>query len=444
MNRRLFIGKTTATTAGMALGLHGIHCSAAAPVKPALLGGPRSFEGAWPSWPIYDHTEESELTAVLHSKKWGRLGGEKTAKFEAEHSEMYGAKHTLAVTSGTAALYTMLGALDIGPGDEIIIPPYTFIATYNVVTLNYALPVFADSDIESFQMDPSEIEKHINANTKAIVPVHIGGLPADLDRIGTIALKHNIPVLEDACQAHLAEWKGKCVGNYGLAGAFSFQATKNLNSGEGGAIITNDTAFYERCFSFHHQGQSANTAALEPGTGTRGSNLRITEFQSALLSAQMKRLAEQTNLRHSNALYLNEMMEKIEGITPARIYRGVTKGAFHLYMFRYNKDRFSGLSREKFLKALKAEDIPCSAGYGSLPDSSYIQSLAVNKYYRRIYGEKRMSEWLEQIKCPKNLQLTGEAVWLFQNTLLGSRQDMEKIVEAVAKIKRYAGELNKM
>ena len=442
--RRDFISTASLAGAGLAVGLPSVACSSGGNLaKPAILGGPKAFTGKWMGWPVVDQVEEKELLEVLKSGRWCRLGNKTAPRFEEEYQKLTGAKHALGLSSGTNALYTMLGALNIGPGDEVIIPPYTFIATYNVVVLHYALPVFVDSDIESFQIDPNKIETAISDRTRGIMPVHIGGSPADLDKILEVAGKHKIPVIEDACQAHLAEWKGKCVGNWGLGGAFSFQASKNLNSGEGGAIITNDEGFSKDCYSFHHQGQGANSASLEPGTGTRGSNLRISEFHAGLLLAQMTRVVEQANRRSENADYLTKMLRQIPGIKPAKLYKGVTKSAYHLYMFRYDKEKFAGMDRAKFLKALQSEGIPCSNGYGKMNRDTYVTDLAKNKHYLKVYGEKTMKDWLERIQCPENDKLTDQAVWFTQTMLLGSKTDMEQIAEAIRKIQKNAAQISK-
>ncbi len=445
IKRREFINITSVAGLGVGLGVPSIACAINnKSIKPVLLGGPQTYTGSWPVWPIFDQVEREELLNVLNSGEWCRLGSKTAPRFEDEFRKLTEAKYAFGVSSGTSALYTMLGALNIGPGDEVIIPPYTFIATYNVVVLNYALPIFVDTDIESFQIDASKIESSITDNTKVIMPVHVGGSPADIDRIMDIAEKHKIPVIEDACQAHLAEWKGKSVGNWGLGGAFSFQASKNLNSGEGGAIITNDETFIQSCYSFHHQGQGSNAASLEPGTGTRGSNLRITEFQAAILLAQMTRLVEQAKRRSENAGYLTKMLKEIPGVTPAKLYNGVTRSAYHLYMFRYDKEKFAGMDRAKFLKALNAEGIPCSKGYNSLSKSEYVTNLAKNKHYLNIYGTKTMNDWVERISCPQNDRLCKqEAVWFYQTMLLGTKTDMEQIAEAIKKISMNAVEISK-
>lgn len=445
--RRTFIGAVSAASAGIALSPGSILANNSMRSfndgKPAILGGSKAVTGGFPGWPMYDNVEAKGLLDVLYSSMWGRLGGPVTPRFEEAHSKLYGSKHSLGVTSGTSALYTMLGALGIGPGDEVIIPVYTFIATYNVVVLHYALPVIVDMDPESFQIDPKKIEAAITKNTKAIMPVHIGGTPADLDAIVAIGKKHNIPVIEDACQAHLAEWKGKKVGNWGLGGGFSFQASKNLNCGEGGAIITNNDDFHKGCFAFHHQGQASATASIvAAGAGTRGSNMRITEFQSSILLSQMTRLEEQAKIRNENALYLSSMFNEIPGLTPAKLYDGTTNGAYHLYMFKYDKEGFSGMSRDQFIKAMAAEGIYPSLGYGQMDKDPYVTGLAKSQHYLKIYGEKEMKRWLDRIDCPVNARITDEnALWFLQTQMLGTRTQMEQIAEAARKIQKYSGEI---
>ena len=411
--------------------------------RPALLGGPKAFTGKFPSWPIYDSAEEQALLDVLHSGKWGRLDGDMTAKFEAEYARTMGAKHSLATINGTNALYTMLGALDVGPGDEVVIPVYTFVATYNVVVLNYALPILVDTDIESFQIDAQKMEKAITKQTKALMPVHIGGLPCDLDKVMEIAQRHKLPVIEDACQAPGTEWRGKKVGTIGLGGAFSFQSTKNLNCAEGGAIITNDSDFMQSCYAFHHQGQSANVAAYDAGkSGTRGTNARLTEFQASVLLAQMTRLDIQSRKRSRNADYLTKLFNEIPGITPAKIYAGANFCSYHLYMFRYDKAHFAGMSRARFIQAMIAEGVTPWAGYGQMNKDAYVTGLSQNRHYLKIYGEKAMKEWVDRNHCPQNDRLTSEeSLWFGQNMLLGNTRDMDQIAEAVRKIQKNAQQL---
>jgi dTDP-4-amino-4,6-dideoxygalactose transaminase len=444
LNRRDFIGKTSAAGAALVLGLPEVVRGSQTAAKPAMLGGPKARTGGFPGWPVYDQTEEKALLETLRSGQWFRGSGKAVAKFEDEYEKLTGAKHCIATSCGTSALTTALGGLDIGPGDEVIIPPYTFVATYNVVVLNYALPVFVDTDLESFQIDANKIEAAITKETKAILPVHIGGSPADMDKILAVGKKHNIPVVEDACQAHLAEWRGRKLGTLGLAGCFSFQASKNLNSGEGGAVLTDNSDFAEICYNFHNQGRMRKPAASFQYSGSRGSNLRLSEFQGNLLLAQMTRVVEQTHRRTGNANYLTKLLNEIPGIKPAKLYPGTTRSAYHLYMFRYDKSRFAGLERGKFMEALGKEGVPCSGGYVVMNKESYVSGLAKNTRFLKAYGEKRMQHWLEQNQnCPQNEKLCTEAVWFTQNMLLGLREDMDQIADAIRKIQKHAGDLAK-
>ena len=411
--------------------------------KPALLGGPKAYPGTFPSWPFYDGAEEQALLDVLKSGRWGRLDGRVTAQFEEEYARMMGLNHSLAVANGTTALFTMLGVVGVGPGDEVIIPVYTFVATYNVVALNYALPILVDTDIETFQIDPQKIEQAITPATKVLMPVHMGGLPANLDRIMAIAQKHKLPVIEDACQAAGSAWRDKTVGSYGIGGAFSFQATKNINSGEGGAIISNDGEFIKNCYAFHNQGMGPSSTSYNPGeSGTRGTNGRLTEFQAGVLRSQLARLQAQDSRRRRNIEYLNSLFNEIPGVTPAKLYDGVTNVSYHLYMFRYDKSHFAGMSRSRFIQALSAEGVNAWTGYGRLNREAYVAGLQHNKHYLKIYGEKGMKEWFERNQCPQNDKLTDEqSLWFGQTMFLGSTRDMDQIAEAVRKIQKNAAQL---
>ena len=298
----------------------------------AILGGKPVRKGRFHSWPVITENDERAWMEVLRKGRWCRLDGDYANRFEEAWASTLGAKHCVAVANGTSALITSLAALGIGPGDEVIVPPYTFVATINAVLMHHALPVFVDTDPETFQIDARKIEAAITERTACIMPVHLGGSAADMDTILAVAKKHKLPVVEDACQAHLAEWRTKKVSTLGDLGCFSFQASKNLNSGEGGAILTNSDDLYEQCKSFQNNGRWRPT----PGFAyvRNGANLRITEFQAALLLQQLTRLEEQSRHREQNAAYLSKLLQEIPGIAPAKMYDGCTRNAYHLYMFQ--------------------------------------------------------------------------------------------------------------
>ena len=410
--------------------------------KPAMLGGPRVRTKPFPSWPVFGEPDEKAWMDVLHSGKWFRGYGQRVSQFEEAWAKVNGAKYCVATANGTSALLTSLEALEIGPGDEVILPPYTFIATLNVVLLQYALPVFVDTDPDTFQIDAQKIEAAVTERTKAIIPVHIGGAPADLDTILPLAARHKLPVIEDACQAHLGQWRERNLGSLGTTGCFSFQASKNLNSGEGGAILTGDPELAERCYSFHNNCRARNISGYNFAyLGRRGANLRMTEFQAALLMSQMARLEEQSRIRERNAQYLTSLLKQIPGIRPATVYDGCTRNAYHLYMFRYQLQEFAGLTRAKFLQALNAEGIPCSSGYSPLNREPQIKALLGSSAYRRLFPNEVLKDWEERTRCPINDRLCQEAVWFTQTMLLGDLSDMDQIAAAIAKIRTHAVEL---
>jgi dTDP-4-amino-4,6-dideoxygalactose transaminase len=380
---------------------------------------------------------------VLHSGKWYRGSGQVVKQFEQSYAQLTGAKQCLATCNGTAALFIALNVLGVEAGDEVLIPPYTFIATANVVLRQNALPVFVDTDIDTFQMDYRKVEAAINDRTRAIMPVHLGGNAANLDSLLPIAKKHNIPLIEDACQAHLGEWKGRKVGTWGQAGCFSFQASKNLNSGEGGAILFGDEDARERAYAFHNNGSGLRAIGSNFQYASTGANLRLTEFQAGILLSQMTRLQEQSKVRSDNGKYLTSMLKEIPGIAPAKEYPGVTNNAYHLYMFRYDSKAFAGMPREKFLKALAAEGISGSGGYSPLNKQPFLTTAIASRGFKRLFSEKRLKQWVEQNQCPQNDKLCAEAVWFTQNMLLGPRTDMEQIAEAVRRIQKFAGEVAK-
>ena len=435
INRRELMAGTAA--AGAAACLANTIAAAPTGAEPATSAAAARPPKATVTWPTWDEHEEHALVDVLNSGKWGRTGTPKRLpEFEAAFAEKMKARHCLATSSGTTALLTALGALGIGPGDEVILPPYTFVATFNAITSSYALPVFVDSDADTFQIDPNKIAAAITANTKLLLPVHIGGSPADLDAIDAIAKAHKITMIEDACQALLAEVHGQPVGTTGLAGCFSFQASKNITSGEGGAILTNDEAFANLCYNFHTPGGTKPGASLG-----RGANYRLTEFQAGLLLAQMTRLDTQAKTRDANAAYLTEMLGKIPGIAPARLVSGCTRSGWHLYMFRYDKQQFAELPRRRFLDELAKAGIAASGGYSSLNNSTHVQALAANPHYQRLYGKDTMARWVAANQCPVNDRLCEAAVWFPQTKLLGSRVEMERIAQVMTDLQKRAGEL---
>lgn len=440
IDRREFVAAAAAAAAGAGATFSGTKGVFGESEKPAILGGKPIRSGGHRSWPVPTAADERGVLDALRSGRWYR--SRSVEEFEAAFARINGVRHCIAVSSGTAALCASLGALGIGPGDEVIVPPYTFLATVSVVLMHYALPVFVDVDRRTFLMDPDKIEAAVTERTAAIIPVHIGGAPCDLKRISAVAQKRNIPLIEDSCQAHLASVENRPVGTWGTAGCFSFQASKNLPSGEGGAIITDDPQMADSCYAFHNCGRKRLGGLGEYRLG-RNSNFRLTEFQGALLLAQLDGLEARARTRTDNAAYLDRLLCEIPGIVPAQPCHGATRNAYHMYLFRYQSDAFDGLPRNKFVRALRAEGIPCSTGYEPLNKAPFLIDALQSRHYVRIYGREAIDSWAERNRCPENDQLCNEAVWLMHNLLLGPRSDMDEIAAAVRKIQAHAAELAK-
>lgn len=450
-SRRSFVKQNSIIGLGVAMGVGMAPTLFAGSLSgidtPAILGGSPVRTKGWQKWPIWNPaTDEKQLIEVVRSGVWSRSAV--VAEFEKKWASTIGTKRCLALVNGTNAMITSLVQLNIGGGDEVIVPPYTFIATTQAILQAGAIPVFVDTDPETFQIDVNKIEAKITSRTRAILPVHIAGFPSDMERIMVIAKKHNLVVVEDACQAWLAEVNHKKVGTFGNAGCFSFQNSKNIPMGEGGAIVSDDEEFMDRCYSYHNYGISYGTAVdkIGPGIAMLGTKLRLTEYQAAIGLSELKRLDDQITLRSENAAYLKSLIRAIPGIIPYRHYDNVTRAAFHFFPFRYKKEEFKDLPRTVFLKALNAEGIPCSGGYAPLNRMPYIGNAFQTKNFQRMYSKKvlNIDRYNEQNQCPENDLLCNEAVWFTQNMLLGNKSDMKDIFNAIERIRANADKIKKI
>ncbi len=393
----------------------------------ALLGGQPLRTRPFPSWPVFGEEEEQALIRVLRSGKWGKLDGTEVAAFERDFARYQGAEYGLGVVNGTLSLQIALMAAGIEAGDEVIVPPYTFLATATAVITANATPVFADIELDTFNLCPRAVEAAVTKRTRAIIPVHFGGLPADMDAIMAIAARHNLTVIEDAAHAHGAEYKGRRVGSIGHMGSFSFQSTKNLTSGEGGFITTNDPELAARCRSIHNCGRRPGHAWYEHFVIS--GNLRLSEFQGAVLNAQLRRLDEQAQRRHANGIYLTERLGQIPGIKPQTITPECTRHGFHLFCYRIDAAEL-GAPRAAFLKALNAEGIPTFGGY---PFPLYRQRLFLDRAFGPYAGCHGVD--YSKTSCPNCETICYEqGGWLEQRILLGTREDMDDIVRAFMKV----------
>ncbi len=405
--------------------------------KLAIFGGQPAKKTPFPAWPIYDDRERQALMEVLESRVWWRTPGTKTLQFEQEFAAYQQAKHGIAVTNGTAALEVAMAALGIGPGDEVILPDFTFVATASAVLFAGAMPVLVDVDPETYCIDPDLVEAAITPRTRAIVAVHLGGHPANLDRLMEIAKRHGLRLIEDSSHAHGSEWRGRKIGAIGDIGTFSFQASMLMTAGEGGMVITNDDELAKIARSVHDCGRM-------PGEWfyshyIYGSNYRLSEWQGAVLSAQLQRADELGERRTRSAAYLNQELPKIEGITPQKLDPRVTCNGHYAYIFHLDTKAFGGISLEQFVQAFNAEGIPTQASYPPIHELAVFQT---GEFRKRLSGEQMKQEFpFLKAEFPATLRGAWETVWLPQPVLLGSQEDMEEVVEAVRKIQLYAVEI---
>jgi len=403
----------------------------------ALLGGNPAKSKPFPAWPQYDDRERQALLGVLDSGVWWRTPGERTQRFERDFATYHDARHGIAVTNGTHALEVAMFALGIGPGDEVIVPDYTFVATASAVLLTGAMPVLVDVCQDTYCLDAELAAAAVTPRTKAIIAVHMGGHPADLDRLGELAARHNLSLVEDSAHAHASQWRGRKVGAIGRVGTFSFQQSKLMTAGEGGMIVTNDDDLERRLRSVHDCGRL-------PGEWfyshfTYGSNYRLSEWQGAVLSVQLERLEEQSLRRHANARLLDELLSPIEGVTPQRLDPRCTRNGHYAYIFHCDKSAFAGLPTERFIEAMIAEGIPNQAAY---PPVHALDLFRSGAYKSRLCPQHAESDHaFLRGDFPATERAAWETYWVPQYALLGDDQDMHEIAAAVRKVQSHASEL---
>jgi dTDP-4-amino-4,6-dideoxygalactose transaminase len=396
----------------------------------ALYGGSKTVQKNF-VWPVFDNNDVQAVTQVVLSGQWGNPDCKGLVeKFETEFASYCGSKYAIACVNGSVALRLAVIALGVKPGDEVIVPPYTFIATASIVIEANCVPVFVDIHPDTYNLDPLKIEAAITTRTKAIIPVHFAGQACDMEQIMGIAKKHNLFVIEDAAHAHGGEYKGKKLGSIGHAGCFSFQSSKNLNAGEGGLVVTDDERLFDMMNSLRNVGRVKDGQWYEHHFA--GCNYRITQLQAALLSTQLQRLDEQTRTRDENGKYLSDLLKDIDGIEPLTRGHGETMHTYHLYILRYDASKFNGLPKKEFSEMLAAEGVPAFMGY---PRPVYEQPLFQQKHFM-CYAIPDYVDY-SKVNCPvAERACYQEAVWILQHAMLGSKGDMDLFAEAIRKIKR--------
>lgn len=446
INRRTFVGTVTMGATGLAVTgtLPIIGKTTNSSSKLAILGGdPVRKNKAWPKWPHVDEKMIEQLTETTKSGLWGRINNPingTVIRFEEEYAKMIGAKACVAVGSGTQALHTAVEALGLGPGDEIITSPYTDPGTIAAILSARALPVLADIDRYSFQVNPDDLERRITKNTKAIMPVHMMGQPADMDRFLDIARKYKLFLIEDACQAHFARFRGKMLGTVGDIGCFSHQTSKVVACGEGGSIVSDNAGLIEQCYTIQNHGTSRKGR-----TETIGPKYRMNEFEGAILLGQLPTALQRHTTRNRNANYLTSKIKDIPGIRPQKLYDGTEEGSFYLYSMNYNKEVYNGTPREKYLKALAAEGISLSPYISNgLHKEPWIDNILSREEYQKMYGKSRLKQFKEEMYCPVcDLVCDEEMLMLWASgPLLGTPEDMDDVINAMIKVYENRDKLN--
>jgi dTDP-4-amino-4,6-dideoxygalactose transaminase len=399
--------------------------------------GPRDDAGnspfarePWPTWPQHFDGDLPALTSVLESHEWGGVGAPAVLGFESAWATYLDARHAISCSNGTVSLSIALQALGIGHGDEVIVPSYTFYATATAVLTAQAIPVFADIDPTTLNLDVRHVEALITPRTKAVIVVHFAGLAVDLDEIQRVCSQRGIALIEDAAHAHGAEWRGRKVGAFGAFGSWSFQSSKNVTAGEGGALTTNDPALAARANSLRNCGRIPEGAWYEHHL--LGANHRMTAFQAAILIGAVERLPEQFERREVNARLLDTQLSAIPGLTPqGRDFRH-TAHAHHLYVFRYEAESSnSAVTRDQLIQRLQSRGIPATGGY---PIPLYRQPIFADyRFSKPAVGWEASPErqQYDDIIFAGTEKVCREAIWLPHSLLLAEPQRMAEVVEAV-------------
>jgi len=408
----------------------------------AIRGGTKAFDDFWPAWPVYTDEDRQALVEVLESRNWGGFPAPNqharalADEFAAAHDARYG----VAAANGTVTLEVALRAAGVKAGDEVIVTPYSWIATAGAPVAVNAVPVFVDVHPDTYCLDPAGVEAAITPRTRAIIPVHLGCVVADLDALLDIARRRGLVLIEDCAHMHGARWRGKGVGSHGQLGSFSFQSSKLMTAGEGGMILTSDDELAERCQSH------ANCGRKEPGYdrfegGVFSGNHRLGEFQCALLRVRLKALEAERQVREENASYLSGLLAEIDGVRPLARDARITHPACYQYIFRYDPRAFAGAHRDRFVAALEAEGVPCDGDFYVPIYRSPLFPVTADRYpaIRERYGERIGPEG---IACPVAERAAyHEAVWLHHRLFMAGRAEMDRLAEAIRKIQRHADEL---
>lgn len=403
--------------------------------KLAITGGKPARKKPFTSWPMSTKEEAAALKDVLTSAKWGGqpFPGKHAAAFAKKFAKVHTAKYAQCVNTGTVAIQASLVAVGIQPGDEVIVPAYTWEGTVGPVLLVNAVPVFVDIDPDTYCLDAKLIEKAITPKTKVILPVHLGMRFADIDEILRIAKKHNLKVVEDCAHAHGGMWKGKGAGSMGDLGAFSFQSSKLITSGEGGAVITNNLEYMELVQSYINAGR----ASLTDNYHHRiiGFNYRLGEFQAAVLGPQLDRLPKQAALREKNMKHFEKKLQNTPGIGLLKPDPRITRLAPYGYVIKYFADKVKDIPRAAFVAALQLEGVPCDGLFYEPVYKSSLFPIQAKDFPALSWNREKPLDLRSMYSCPESDRAAyHEAVWFPHQHFLGSAADVDDIANAIHKV----------
>ena len=409
--------------------------------KLALFGGDPVRKKPPPRWPIFDEKEAEAAARVARSGHWQYGRGSEGEELEAMFSEWTGATYAVSTINGTETMTLALKAAGIGPGDEVIMPTFTFVACPLSVLLAGAVPVPVDIDPANSSICPEATRAAITDRTRALMPVHLHGVLADMDAMMAIAREHDLVVLEDAAQAQGSEWRGKKAGTIGHFGSFSFQTDKTMVAGDGGMITTDDKALADLCRSYRQFG-SPQAGAEHTWTVTAG-NYRMSEFVAAILKVQLERVDDLIDRRTTNAMVLDRQLSDVPGLHPVETDERMTRCSYLSYSLRYDAEELDGVHRDTFLSALEAEGVPMATGYKTLVHKMALcNGENLRPEDRRRFTGRNVAAAKEGRFPNAEHARSHTTVRMKQNWLLGEGTDLvDDVVRVVYKVIEQIGDL---
>lgn len=383
------------------------------------------FRNKVPSWPIHGPDEEAALRRVLNSKAWWRGIGQEASQFEHEFANFLGVEHVRLVSSGSGALEIALQLCGIRPGDEVLVPACTFIATASAVLRMGAVPIPVDVVVSTLCMDPADMERKCTRQTRAVIPVHMAGQAAHFDHVLDIAKAHQLRVIEDAAHAHGAEWNGRKLGSFGDVAIFSFQAGKLMTGGEGGAVVINDPALASRSFQLHSCGRPEGDTEYQHLE--IAGNWRLPEFVSAVLRAQLNRLPRQLTTREKAAAYFEKALASLHGITPLERAPETSLHGHYMSMFWFDPDHFGGRDASQISAALRQMGLPAFKCFPAVQNTGMFSREAL----AAVMPEPQKLPDFSSIATPNADRAAQHVVWFHHSLLLSDINLLRDIVEVV-------------